>query len=130
MKTSYRKIEQKVINYRHYKSFSKEKFREPLNENLRRVIIEKLCNNFRNFINACNTVLDKQFPQKKKYIRGNKSPFMNKTLSEAIMLSVKLKSNFLKNRTNENKTNYVKKRNLCVSLPRKRKREYYSNLDQ
>ena len=40
MKTSYRKIEQKVINYRHYKSFSKEKFREPLNENLRRVIIE------------------------------------------------------------------------------------------
>ena len=42
MKTSYRKIEQKVINYRHYKSFSKEKFREPLNENLRRVIIEKL----------------------------------------------------------------------------------------
>ena len=62
MKTSYRKIEQKVINYRHYKSFSKEKFREPLNENLRRVIIEKLCNNFRNFIYACNTVLDKQFP--------------------------------------------------------------------
>ena len=55
---------------------------------------------------------------------------MNKTLSEAIMLSIKLKSNFLKNRTNENKTNYVKKRNLCVSLPRKRKREYYSNLDQ
>ena len=36
---------------------------------------------------------------------------------------------FLENRSNENKTNYVKQRNHCVSLLRKTKREYYSNLD-
>ena len=55
---------------------------------------------------------------------------MNKTLSKAIMLRTNLRNKFLKNRSNENKTNYVKQRNHCVSLLRKTKREYYSNLDE
>ena len=75
-------------------------------------------------------MLDKQLPKKKKYVRGNQSPFMNKTLSKAIMLRTNLRNKFLKNRSNENKTNYVKQRNHCVSLLRKTKREYYSNLDE
>ena len=75
-------------------------------------------------------MLDRQLPKKKKYIRGNQSPFLNKTLSKAIMLRTLLRNKFLKNRRNENKTNYVKERNHCVSLLRKTKREYYSNLDE
>ena len=55
---------------------------------------------------------------------------MNKTLSKAIMLRTLFRNKFLKNRSNENKTNYVKQRNHCVSLLRKTKREYYSNLDE
>ena len=55
-------------------------------------------------------MLDKQFLKKKKCIRGNQSPFMDKTLSKAIILRTKLKNKFLKNRTNESKTNYVKQR--------------------
>ena len=55
---------------------------------------------------------------------------MNKTLSKAIMLRTLLRNKFLKNRSNENKTNYVKQRNRCVSLLRKTKREHYSNLDE
>ena len=55
---------------------------------------------------------------------------MNKTLSKAIMLRTNLRNKFLKNRSNENKTNYVKQRNHCVALLRKKKREYYSNLDE
>ena len=46
------------------------------------------------------------------------------------MLRRNLRSKFLKNRSNENKTNYLKQRNRCVSLLRKTKREYYSNLDE
>ena len=75
-------------------------------------------------------MLEKQLPKKKKYVRGNQSPFMNKTLSKAIMLRTKLRNKFLKYRSNENKKNCVKPRNHCVSLLRKTKREYYSNLDQ
>ena len=56
---------------------------------------------------------------------------MNKTLSKAIIFRTLLRNKFLKNRSNEkNKTNYVKQRNHCVSLLRKTKREYYSNLDE
>ena len=55
---------------------------------------------------------------------------MNKTLSKAIMLRTNLRNKFLKNRSNENKTNYVKQRNHCVCLPRKTKKEYYNNLDE
>ena len=54
---------------------------------------------------------------------------MNKTLSKTIMLRTNLRNKFLKNRSNENKTNYMKPRNHCVFLLRKSKREYYSNLD-
>ena len=46
---------------------------------------------------------------------------MNKTRPIAILLRTKLRNKFLKNRSNENKTNYVKQRNHCVSLLRKMK---------
>ena len=55
---------------------------------------------------------------------------MNETLSKVIMLRTKLRNKFFKIRTDKNKTNYVKQRNLCASLLRKAKREYFSNLDE
>ena len=55
---------------------------------------------------------------------------MNKTLFKAIILRTNLRNTFLKNRSNENKSNYVKQRNYCVSLLRKTKRQYYSNLEK
>ena len=48
---------------------------------------------------------------------------MNKSLSKAIMVRTRLRNIFLKSRGEENKT-----RNLCVTLLRKSKREYYQNL--
>ena len=51
---------------------------------------------------------------------------MNKTLSKAIMLRTKVRNKFLTNRTDESKTNYVKQRNLCVSLLRKIKKRKIS----
>ena len=46
---------------------------------------------------------------------------MNKTQSKAIMLRANLRNTFLKNRSNENKTNYMKQQNCCVSLLRKKR---------
>ena len=65
---------------------------------------------------------------KGKYLGGNHLPFMKKSLSKAIMLRARLKNIFLKNRSEESKINYNKQRNLCVTLLRKGKREYYQNL--
>ena len=56
-------------------------------------------------------------------------PFMNKTLSKAIMHTTRFHNKYLRNKTDENERKYTKQRNYCVSLLRKSKREYYSNLD-
>ena len=54
---------------------------------------------------------------------------MNKTLSKAIMHRTRIYNKYLRNKTDKNKRKYTKQRNYCVSLLRKSKREYYSNLD-
>ena len=74
-------------------------------------------------------LLNKVAPQKPKYLRANYSKFMTKELSKAIMLRTKLRNQFLKTRTSEVKLKYNKQRNLCVSLLRKTKRNYYENLN-
>ena len=71
--------------------------------------------------------MDQHAPQKKKYLRGNQSPFMNKSLSNAIMLRSKFRNISLKNITEENRRNYSKQRNLCIALLLKSKRKYFGN---
>ena len=41
-----------------------------------------------------------------------------------------LRNNFLRNRSDENKRKYPKQRNYCLSLLRKTKKTYYSNLNE
>ena len=126
MKTSYKKSEPKIITYRSYKSFCNNNFRKEL-----RQVVSKRGNcdtNLEIFISSCNKILDQHAPQ--KYLRVNQSPFMNKSLSKAIMLKSKFRNIFLKNKTEENKRNYFKQRNLCVALLRKSKREYFGNLNE
>ena len=67
---------------------------------------------------------------KKKYIRGNYLQFMNKELSKEIMHRTRLRNNFLRNRSNENKRKHSKQRNCFVALLRKAKKNYYSNLNE
>ena len=55
---------------------------------------------------------------------------MNKTLSKASMQRSKLRNLFLKKTTEENRNNYVKQRNLCVTPLRKSKREFFGSLNE
>ena len=65
MKTSYRKIEPLIINYRKYKEFSSEKFRKSVQMQFKS--LSGNCDeNFSLFVDNCNAVLDKQLPKKKK----------------------------------------------------------------
>ena len=87
MKTTFKKSKPKIITYRSCKYFSNDRFREALKQ------IECNENNcdsrFGNFISSCNRILDEHAPKKKRYLRGNQSPFMNKTLVKAIMVRSK-----------------------------------------
>ena len=66
IKTSYRKIEPKVINYRDYKSFSNEEFGESLLGNLKGKLSENSDKNFYEYLQYC--VKSKKIPKKKSIL--------------------------------------------------------------
>ena len=55
---------------------------------------------------------------------------MNNEISKAIMTRTRLRNRFLKNRSNRNRDLFRKQRNLCVTLLRKSKKDYFSNLNE
>ena len=128
MKTTYRKLEPRIVYYRDFKHFCNNSFKESLQKAISQNLGVGCDEIYESFASSCNTTLDNHVPLKKKYVRGNHSPFMNKSLSKPIMVRTRLRNIFLKNRSEENKINYNKQRNLCVTLLRKSKREYYQNL--
>ena len=75
-------------------------------------------------------ILSKHAPIKRKLIRANNDPFMNKELSQSVMIRLRLRKKFNKNPTVENELAYKTQRNLCVKLFRKTKKEYYGNIDK
>ena len=130
MKMHLQKLQPRVINYRDYKHFQNENLREDLLFGLSKLNIKNNYDSFTGFIETCMKTVNQRAPCKQKHVRGNHLPFMNKTLSKEIMKCKKFRNRFLKNRTEENKGNYTKQRNYCVSLLRKVKNEYYSNLNE
>ena len=64
-------------------------------------------------------LLNKITPLKTKFLRANRSKFVTKEVSQAIMLRTKLRNKFLKKKTLESRAKYNKQRNICVSLKKK-----------
>ena len=67
-----------VIQYRDYKNFSNDKFRNDLLNELIRSKIET--SRLDIFINTVLKVLSKNVPFKNRYVRANEAPFMNKVV--------------------------------------------------
>ena len=76
-----------------------------------------------------NITHDKHAPLKKRYVRANQSPFMNKKLSKEIMKRSRLRNKFLNIKSDTDRKAYNKQRNYVVSLLRNEKNNFYSNLD-
>ena len=131
LKMHFRKLPPKVITYRNFSKYDNANFINSLNDVLNEhENQEHLLNDPDCFYKVCAEVLNRHAPQKKKYVRGNNTPFMNKTLSQAIMQRTKLRNKFLKDPTEHNKISCTKQRNWCVSLLRKEKKEYFANLNE
>ena len=56
--------------------------------------------------------------------------FMNKSLKKAHMKRYSLRNIYVKSKTDTNRIAYIEKRNCCVSLLRKIKKDHYVNLDE
>ena len=74
METSFRKLKPKIINYRKYKNFSNDIFRDSLSEESQ-VRINNDDHGLNNFLRIFGNTLDRFAPRKEKYIRGNNAHF-------------------------------------------------------
>ena len=125
MKKYFKKRDPIIISYRDMKNFNGEKFRQDIKDQLEETG-EVTIDEFKRLFNA---VWNTHAPLKKKTVRGNNGPFMNKTLSKAFMNRARLKNRFYKNRTKANEILFKKYRNYCVALVKKEKKKYFNNLD-
>ena len=130
MKASFQRLQPRIINYRDYRRFQNDVFREELLSELLNVSIGENEEGFSNFLDICKKHVNYHAPCKQKYAQGNNLPFMNKTLSKEIMKRTRFRNKFLKNKNDYSKREFSKQRNYYVSLVRKSKKLYYSNLDE
>ena len=130
MKASFQRLQPTIINYKDYRRFQNDVFREEVLSELLDVSIGENEEDFSNFLDICKKNVNYHAPCKQKYVRGNHLTFMNKTFSKKIMKRTRLRNKFLKNKNDCNKREFSKQRNYCVSLVRKSKKLYYSNLDE
>ena len=125
MKRYFKKKDPIVIEYRDLKNFDGVRFRE----DLRTELAKKENITVVDFQNIFLTVWNAHAPIKKKVVRGNNAPFMNRTLSKAFMHRAKLRNKSYKAPTPENIEAFKQYRNFCVSLLRKEKKKFYNSLD-
>ena len=67
-------------------------------------------------------------PLKSNFIQANQVPFINEEIQQGVIMRSKLRKKFLKSRSESYKKAHNKQINKCVSLLRKTKKAYYSNL--
>ena len=94
LKTKFQKSEPKEVYYRNYEHFYEKKFKAELKLNLQGIPSKNLEYNV--FENVFLCVLEKHAPIKKKIIRGNHVPYMNKILRKAIMEITQLRNKYYK----------------------------------
>ena len=112
MRKSFKKLKPRVINYRSYKHFSNDVFRESLLGKLSQQTFVSNDYGFEKFCNITLKALDKYAPKIAKHTRGNQMPFMTKDLFKNIMKRSRLCNKYLKNNNKENRELYAKQRLL------------------
>ena len=127
LKQYFPKQKPRVVIHRQYKNFRNNYFRIELENALLKYDINNI--DYDSFIKTLLTVLDKDAPVKKKYLRANHANFVTKQLRKTIMKRSKLRNDFLEDRNDASQSAYRKKRNLCVTLLRKAKKQYFLNLE-
>ena len=116
LKIYFQKREAKVINYRDYRNFSNEEFRQQILKEILKATQNGDIVSYESFLSICQQALESRAPKKQKYVRSNHSPFINKTILKAIMDRSRLRNKFLKTRSQEGKKAYNTQRNYCLTL--------------
>ena len=105
LKSTYTKLEPKILRKRSYKDFNKESFLRDLQHGLNNI------DNFAEFHDAFKAILDHHATIKQTKLRGNTKPHINKTLRKEIMKRSRLKNKANKSGKEEDKRLYNIQRN-------------------
>ena len=81
------------------------------------------------FKSTVDNILQKHAPIKKRYVQENQASFINSKIRKEVTRRIRLRNNFIDSKTDADRIAYNKQRNYCVSLIRKEKKAYYSNLN-
>ena len=125
MKVFYKKRKSNLINYRSYKNFDNSTFMNDVKKNLTSNAPENFARNFDLFKHVVFDTFEKHAPLKKRSVRANQGPFMNKKISKEIMKRSRLKNNFMKSQKEIDRIAYNMQRNLCVSMIRREKKTIF-----
>ena len=82
MKTTFKKLEPRIIHYSDYKNLQNDQYRDELIPKLSNIVSENSNIRLNEFLSIYMDTLDQYAPCKQKYTRGNHLPFMNKIFIE------------------------------------------------
>ena len=114
LKAKFPKCKPKEVMYRNYKHFDEDSFKKEL-----RQCLGKNRKTYMQFEEIFLKVLEKYAPIKKKIIRGNHAPYMNRTLRKSIMRRTQLQNKYYKSRNKEDLISFRKHRNFVSRLYKK-----------
>ena len=117
MKDFYKKQSPNIIRYRSYRNFDNEIFINEVENNIWKKYSHKSNLEFEIFKNEADHIFEKHAPIKKRYIRANQAPFIDKTISKHIMKRSRLRNKFLNTKSDIDRKAYNAQRNLCTVAP-------------
>lgn len=124
LKLTFEFLPPKTNIFRSYRKFSAETFLNDLKCNLAMSSI----GDFSSLNDAMVAALDKHAPFKKKVVRGNHKPHINRALRKAIMKRSRLKNIYNKSRSLSDLENYRRQRNYVVSLNKTEKKKFFASV--
>ena len=125
-KITFQKLPPRTISYRVFTNFVKSDFESDLF--LALLSNPFVSHNHGQFLSMFEKILDKHAPIKRRKIRGNQTPFMNKPLRQAIMRRSKLLNTFQKTKLSADWEKYRKQRNYCFKLCNEARKTYFNNM--
>ena len=124
VKTSFQKEEPKILIYHYFKKFTYTDFQSEL------INKPSSCNSYEycTFEKSFVEVFDTHAPKKRKVLRGNHKPHVNKTQYSAIMKCSQLKIKAMKSKSKNDMIKYKKQHNLVVKLKKRCKKGFLTIL--
>ena len=129
-KASSSKLRTKVIYYRSYKKFNESDFLCSLKKANFDFLKDDPNQNYNLLTDKFLGIVNRHAPLKKKFVRGNNAPFMNREFQQEIYVRSKLRKKYWVEPTTENKVAYQKQRNKCVKIRRKNIKRYMDKISE